>query len=181
MFIPHGDNSIITPEQVGEELFDEDDYVIQAYDPGGTTGWCMIAIHKMAIRKPDILILPNVTWWTAGELTGSERSQVGRMTEGANLWPRAHLVMEDFILRKLSADRALLAPVRVAARFEERMGDRHIVYQLSSFAMTAVTDERLRDWGFWVSGSPHARDAIRHALLWAQRAKKIVQSRVRSR
>lgn len=34
--------------------------------------------------------------------------------------------------------------------------------QMPSTAMTYATNQRLRDWGAWVVGSEHARDAVRH-------------------
>lgn len=176
MFIPHGGNSVITPEDVGD-AYDEDDYTILAYDPGGTTGWAMMGIHKMAIRRPELLILANISWWSAGELTGSEHKQALAMSAGADAWPRAHIVVEDFILQKFSPARDLLAPVRVTARFQQTIGERPVVFQMPSLAMTAVTDDRQREWGFWVVGSEHARVSVKHSLVWAQRAKKIVQSR----
>jgi len=180
MFIPFSENRVIRPDEVGD-LYDEEDYIIQSYDPGGTTGWAMMAIHKAAIRRHDVLIIPNISWWTAGELTGSEYKQANEMASGAFAWPRAHLVVEDFILQKFSPARDLLAPVRVTARFQQAIGDRPIVFQMPSLAMTAVTDERQKEWGFWVVGSEHARVSVKHTLVWAQRAKKIVQSRTRAR
>jgi hypothetical protein len=43
-----------------------------------------------------------------------------------------------------------------------------VSYQSASQAMTYATDERLKDWGAWIKGSDHRRDARRHALArWA--------------
>lgn len=39
-----------------------------------------------------------------------------------------------------------------------------LVWQMPSMAMTDVTNERMKRWGAWVSGSEHARDAMRHLL-----------------
>lgn len=38
-----------------------------------------------------------------------------------------------------------------------------------SNAKSTVTDERLKRWGWWVEGQPHARDAVRVAYTWARR------------
>lgn len=37
--------------------------------------------------------------------------------------------------------------------------------QQPSAAMTYATNQRLRDWGAWVVGSEHARDAVRHLCV----------------
>lgn len=38
--------------------------------------------------------------------------------------------------------------------------------QMASVAKQFVTDDKLREWGFWQSGQRHARDAIRHACYY---------------
>lgn len=37
--------------------------------------------------------------------------------------------------------------------------------QQASEAKGSITDDRLKDWGLWVRGKRHGRDAIRHAVL----------------
>lgn len=44
-----------------------------------------------------------------------------------------------------------------------------VLKQQPSLAKTYATDERLRSAGFYVVGSDHARDAVRHALLCLRR------------
>lgn len=79
--------------------------------------------------------------------------------------------IEDFILREWTQDRSLLSPVRVGAKVEYSMAVSGVIkadvhLQSSSDAKRTVTDERLKRWGFWVEGQPHARDALRHLLLF---------------
>ncbi len=38
--------------------------------------------------------------------------------------------------------------------------------QLAQNAMKFATDEKLKAWGMYVKGKPHARDAIRHGILY---------------
>lgn len=38
-------------------------------------------------------------------------------------------------------------------------------------AMSTATDDRLKDWGLWATGAPHARDAMRHGITFLRRAK----------
>lgn len=101
-----------------------------------------------------------------------------------------HFVMESFQLRQMAVD---LAPVQVGyatlallqgGSMEKIVGkktDEQIrfmvvpdsktyplgepIMQAPSDAMTYATDKRLKEWGAWVVGSPHMRDATRHVLL----------------
>jgi hypothetical protein len=41
-----------------------------------------------------------------------------------------------------------------------------IHYQMATTAKTFVTDEKLKQWGFWQEGMRHSRDAIRHGLYF---------------
>lgn len=41
-----------------------------------------------------------------------------------------------------------------------------IDYQMAVQAKGFVTDERLKEWGFWLPGMRHSRDAIRHGIYW---------------
>lgn len=181
VFIPSSDRDrVITIDDVRGQIpgYEQvDDYTILAYDPGGTTGWAAMGIHKLAMRRPDYLIVPNINWWSAGELVGPEGKQAAAMAEAATAWCSAHIVVEDFILQKFSPARELLAPVRVTARFEQAIGSRHIILQMPSLAMTTVDDDRLRSIEMWVKGSEHARVSVKHCLVWAQRAKKIIARR----
>jgi hypothetical protein len=147
-------------------------YRIVAFDPGGTTGWCVMAIHEDAIDDPEIRIVDNVQFWTAGEFTGEEDDQADSILDLANSWPTARLIMEDFILRKFSKSEELLSPVRLAAIVRHGLRPRYFILQQSALAMTTVTDERMKSMGFWIPGKQHARGAVKHALTWAKRAKE---------
>lgn len=41
-----------------------------------------------------------------------------------------------------------------------------IHYQMAAQAKGFVTDQRLKDWGFWKEGMKHSRDAIRHGIYF---------------
>lgn len=82
------------------------------------------------------------------------------------------IVVEDFILRERTQSRNLLAPVRLTAKLEQQVylsrDLRHVPFSTSQSASSAkgvVTDKRLREWGLWIRGQQHARDAIRHLVL----------------
>jgi hypothetical protein len=164
----------------------EELYTSIAFDPGGVTGWSMFSVYKMAMTSPDYKILDNVVLWSAGEFVGGMVDQVREMMDLVNCWPEAKIIMEQFILRKMTMDPNMLDPVRVMSAFEfalatgRRRGEpvRVIILQQPSLAMSTVTDERLSAIGYSdsLSGKPHARDAVRHNLTWLRRAKAILQT-----
>jgi hypothetical protein len=94
---------------------------------------------------------------------------------------KVHVVVEDFILRKMTSGRELLDPVRVASGFLAVLYDSFapgfdVTWQQPSAAMTYATNNRLREWGLWIRGSDpaleHQRDARRHFCLYvADRAR----------
>lgn len=160
-------------------------------DPGGTTGWCVIRIHEVAMRSDEYRIMENVASWSAGQFNGSIGHQIDRLIDTVDAWPTAEVVCEDFILRQMRGGRELLDPVRLTsplawwlARGGRRAWDadgdetpwqpRTLHLQQPSLAMTTITDERLAAWGLasLTAGQPHARDALRHALTFARRRKQ---------
>lgn len=162
-------------------------YQVVPYDPGGVTGWAVFQVHDIAMRDPGYKILENIAYWTAGQFSGEENSQVDEMVELAEQWDEATLVVESFILRQFSMDPALLSPVRISAAFDWAVRPRRVMYQAPSLAMTSVTDDRLRDWGFWnpLIGQEHARAAVKHGITWLRaeknrRMNRFLNGRVRA-
>jgi hypothetical protein len=162
------------------------------FDPGLTTGWAVFGVYSEAMQDEEYKILENVAFWSAGQYglhgAGGQREDeiADSMTALAEAWPDADVGCEDFILRQFRMDRTLLAPVRITARFEQQLrstgsGAEHrgrgpgrvSLLQQPSMAMTTVTDERLKAWGYWnpLIAQPHARDAVRHAITWLRRRK----------
>jgi hypothetical protein len=160
-------------------------YTTIAFDPGGTTGWSVVSVYLEAMRDKSYKILDNVVHRAMGQMTGPLTRQVSEMLDLVAEWESAKIVMESFILRKLTMDPNMLDPVRVIAAFEfglverrrKRDAQRSIIFQQPSLAMGTMTDDRLKAIG-WLEGTvgmPHARDAERHALTWLRRAKEIMQ------
>jgi len=158
------------------------------FDPGGETGWAVMSIWKEAMEEPDLKILDNLAGWSAGQFEGPEELQAGSMMSLVEAWDDDTLVgYEDFILRKFSMGRELLAPVRLSARFEDRMflagrKGQLVPPQSSSLGLKSVTDDRLRRWGFWnpLSGKEHARNALSHAITYLRRHKEAHLANTRS-
>lgn len=149
------------------------DPTVIAFDPGGTTGWALFCVHPDALLLPDILILNNIQHWAFGELTGTEFAQVDGMLELADNWPKAALLVEDFILRRFDMSRNALAPVRLNAALRYAVAPRFVHLQQAQLAKTTITDARLRAFGFWeqTENKVHARDGIRHGLTFLKRLK----------
>jgi hypothetical protein len=155
---------------------------VVAVDPGGTTGIC-----SLRVLAGDLASIDARTFYGGIEIIGYRQvpengapvtevlHEIGQMFLSRN--GRFPLVIESFSLRKMSRDRDLLSPVRVGERIAERVGPAAdgmnvaLAWQTPSEALGTVTDDRLRRWGLYRRGSPHARDALRHAVHLLRRAR----------
>jgi len=151
-------------------LDDPDVYQVLSLDPGGTTGWAVFSVHPDAMTaRLEFRVLDNIDWWTAGEFTGSQDKQCDEIMELVNSWPGARLVTEGFTLRQAQAE---LSPVQINAIIRWAARPRYWVEQNASLAMGTVTDDRQKEWGFWLPGKPHARDAVKHNITFLKRKKQ---------
>ena len=150
-------------------------FQVVAFDPGGTTGWSVIDVHTDALLSPDYPILANINFWQAGQYEGSLNDQAQEMVDLCRAWEDADIVCEGFIMRQFLPEPSVLDPVRLAAILSYVMSPRRVYQQQPSLAMTTVTDDRLKDWKLYgderLTGKPHARDAMRHAITWLRRRK----------
>lgn len=172
----------ISPEQAAGVWADDDPesgYQVLALDPGGTSGWAVFQVHPEAMGgDPDVRVFDNILWWTAGQFTGNQDAQIDQIMELAGSWPNAKLVTEDFKLRQATA---YLDPVEINAVLRWASRPRYWVKQSASLAMSTVTDERQKEWGFWIPGKEHARDGVKHAITFLRRKKEqAVSAAVRS-
>ncbi len=173
------------PDIVGGYLW------VVGFDPGVTTGWAVFRLPMARLRVHGFVesVRPeHGSGWAAGEFggggldgDGSEFATVGAMLglvrETYELVDEEYgdqvmVVTEDFILRRLGMDRSLLSPVRLNAVLEwefRKRGAMRLWKQAASDAKTTVTDGRLLRWGLYLPGSPHRRDAMRHAILLARK------------
>lgn len=152
------------------------------FDTGSITGWCTMSVWSVALYDIRYRVLANLAGWSAGEFKGTEAKITDQMVELVEAWDGdlTAVGMEDFILRTFSMGRELLAPVRISARFEDRLysqgkSDLLVPAQAPSLAMSTVTDERLKLWNLYAPtvGKPHARDALRHAITYLRRTKSV--------
>ena len=139
------------------------------FDPGGTTGWCVMQVHPEALSEPGYTVLDNVEHWAQGQITGAESRQIHEMAVLVAAWPGACIVSEDFQLATSVGGHDVLSPVRIngGLAYALWLQNRGMMLQNRSDRMVA-SDDRLKSWGFYVreGGAEHARDATRHALVW---------------
>lgn len=143
-------------------------YTALGIDPGGTTGWAAVHIREIAMLNRRDLI-PGLEF-EHGQITGDfnfQAEEILRLYEEFD----CPVVMEDFKLRKKHVE---LSPVEIAARVEFAL---HLTGELGRYfkqmpgdAKNTCNDARLKEWGLWLPHKErHARDAIRHALLFHRR------------
>lgn len=165
--------NFLSPSQAAEvwaSAIDPDAYQVLALDPGGTTGWAVFQVHPDAITgDPEIAVMDNVEWWTAGEIEGKQTDQLDELVELIGEWPAARLVTEQFKVRSIQA---LLDPAEINAALAWAVRPRYFVYQNPDMAMKTVTDDRQKSWGYWIPGKEHARDAVKHAITFLKRRKE---------
>jgi hypothetical protein len=150
-------------------------------DPGGTTGYCRLTIPRESIFGDA----PSELWERDyGEFQGSEEEQAVdiatwvREVEGLDYPNGPAIVTEawDQDPTFKSTDPAALAPARINAmlhllKFMGKLSNATLTEQSRVLAKSTATDERLKAWGLYTSGSPHERDAHRHAITALRRAR----------
>lgn len=157
-----------------------------AVDPGGTSGWSVLAVHPEALLDPQVSILENITRWEHGQVDHlvDELAGVAELVRLAVGYLGAVFLIEKFILRRFDQKEDFLSPIRITAAFDygARLCELPPTYrQQPSEALHTCTDARLKEWGLYEreGGMGHARDADRHAILWLRKAKDPKQGRAR--
>jgi hypothetical protein len=148
-----------------------------AFDPGGTTGWALLSFPETNLYHGHIF---EGLEFDCGQFDGSEKRQSAGIALMLGEY-KGPVVIEDFILRQYRKDPELLSPVRMTSRIEntiewmERAEPRrepiHVFKQQPALAMSTATDGRMKKWGLWTPGQPHANDAVRHAITFIRRAR----------
>lgn len=153
---------------------------VLAYDPGGTTGWCVACIRpRDLLNQEKPLNKKLMRHFATGQIVGSEHEQVDQLVELVDIWPKAAVVGESFIQRirntALETDEAY-SPVRINAIMKWWLAteDRYLFKQTPAMAKEKWTDERLEARKLSPDGGHamrHARDGVRHAMLFLARAR----------
>jgi len=135
---------------------------LNAFDPGGTTGWARFqGLHLRGsgqLDTPDMISGPVV------------------MRNHLQMYPCTHMVIENYRIYGNKKDQHVNSDVhtlRLIGAIETLLTlgygptkQLSLGKQLASAAKGFVTDERLEDLGLWQKGQRHARDAIRHGIYY---------------
>lgn len=136
---------------------------ILSIDPGETTGWStwnrdelLSSGEEATINKESRRLQLDLTRLYYGE-------------DDTVLWDA--IVCEDYLVYAHKVDRHVHSRVetlRVIGAFEilALMDDVPLYYQTAAMAKGFVTDDKLKEWGFYSRGNKHARDSMRHALYF---------------
>ena len=152
---------------------------VLAFDPGGTTGWCVFCVtpRDLVSEKAWHRCVKHLA---SGQILGSEHAQIDQAIELIDMWPEAAVVSESFVQRikniGLETDPAY-SPVRINATVKWWLAteDRYHFKQSPDQAKSTWTDERLVAGRMDPGGgykNRHARDGVRHALTFMGRARQ---------
>jgi hypothetical protein len=153
---------------------------VLAYDPGGTTGWAVACITPKDLLSDKVINHRLLKHFAHGQIVGDEMTQIDQLVELVDIWPKAAVVGESFVQRirntGLETDEAY-SPVRINAtlRWWLATEDRHQFKQTPSQAKDRWTDDRLDEVKLNPEGghaTRHARDGVRHAMLFMGRARQ---------
>lgn len=133
-------------------------FVTLCFDPGHTTGWA--AFQGFELVKSGQIDTTSVE---------NAASEVARLIKE---YPPDLVVMEDYRVYKWRAKHHVgseMLTTRIIGCIEticiiNSIFD--IIKQPAHIAKGFCTDKRLREWGFYVKGERHARDAIRHGCYY---------------
>jgi len=125
-----------------------------AIDPGETAGWA---------------VFDNGTFGKSGE-AGPEHTMV-EMYEVIMDFDPDVLVVEAYRIygwkAKQHAWSELFTPRLIGSiELTAELNDIPMHMQMAQSAKGFCSDQKLRDWGFYTTGKPHIRDAVRHGCYW---------------
>lgn len=141
---------------------------IISIDPGSHTGVVYGDTESGEMFCREYSIGPRSIW------PANEQRLVISIHYISKLYQFDVMIIEDFVLRPgmVSTKREVLSPARIGFAISMyvpcRSNNPQIVWAPPS-EMAVMNNERLRDAGFWVEGSEHCRDAMRHWLLYCRK------------
>lgn len=140
---------------------------IFALDPGERTGWAWMHDFELIDSGEIQTGTVGLTWSNVTDRYSHIINQVDLQKD-----EKIHLAVEDYRVYKQKAESHInsnVHTVKVLGLIEFFAWSQQLPIRLrmAEHAKTFVTDERLKRWGFWQRGERHARDAVRHACLYA--------------
>lgn len=147
-------------------------------DPGGTTGFAYGVFKPHVDDSMRTLLARSRSGIEAGECYGPSEEQAWDLFL---MWRdfrsscdhRCVLIIEDFALRQRSAE---LSPIEVTyglltlLRGEDGEWRHGAPVKQMPSTKSYATNDRLKDWGVWIIGSEHSRDAVRHLCAYLSKA-----------
>ncbi len=131
-----------------------------ALDPGETTGFAIF--NKLSlVREGQIRTIEgDIIFWDEIErlIVNSEFSIDCIVCENYRIYQHKlarHSYSPVMTLRLIGGIDYLARKLHIS-----------IYYQMATQAKGFVTDEKLKQWGFWLPNKRHSRDAIRHACYF---------------
>ena len=127
-------------------------------DPGNTTGYALFKEHTLSAYGEVETIKDDILRWD-------------NLFELFDLTKPTYVVCENYRIYQQKLARHSFSPVHTLrliggidlCSWNDRIP---IHYQMASQAKAFVTDDKLKEWGFWKEGMRHSRDAIRHGLYF---------------
>jgi hypothetical protein len=144
-------------EQKKTPPFDEN-HLILCFDPGHTTGWA-------CFQGTELIMSGQIDTTDITKATAEVSALINRNHVAA-------VVIEDYRVYKWRAKHHAgsdMLTTRVIGCIETLCimnGISNIIKQPAHIAKGFCTDTRLKEWGFYVRGERHARDAIRHGCYF---------------
>lgn len=152
---------------------------VLSFDPGGTTGWAVACLKPKDLLSEKPINNRLLKHFAHGQILGSEHQQMDQVVELVDVWPKAAVVTESFVQRirntGLETDVAY-SPVRINAVLKWWLAteDRYLFKQSAKEAKDRWTDDRLEAVKLNPEGGHkmrHARDGVRHSMLFLGRAR----------
>lgn len=147
---------------------------IMAIDPGSHTGVIMGDTESGEFKADEIMGSKALKWHE------SEGLVVLIVRKLCKEFQPEVVVIEDFALRPsmVSTSREVLSACRVGFTLAFEIGEMYphvpgglkcdLVWSQPS-SMAVMSNDRLHEAGFWVEGSEHCRDAMRHWLIYCRK------------
>ena len=134
-----------------------------ALDPGETTGWCVF--EYLAANDSYVKV-------ASGQLkTWPMQDFVNNFKQLLAMYKPTAIVHELYAVYEWKATDhswSSVPTLRVIGGIEvfAIMADIPVYTQTAQIAKNFCTDDKLKTWGFYITGEKHARDAFRHAAYF---------------
>jgi hypothetical protein len=134
---------------------------VLAFDPGETTGW---AVFHRTTENTELIDAGQATTWPLK--VGVENFNTLFQQFSPNI-----IVYESYHIYSWKANQhknSEVATIQVVGCLQTLAIQNVLPYtaQTAQIGKTFVNDAKLEDWGLWIPGLRHARDAIRHGCYY---------------